>query len=357
MHSWFGDAYGLLVSQLGKYGYIDGFAFLQDYYLDNEESIIEECEVENAEDFASSYLESFQAWAIQQVPSIAVSNTGRWSFASLSKMNSIEIPPSNYTISEDEEALLQLQDYQLTIDNYEPLKDLVSRFEALGDERVVSCSIKLAKAAEKVGKRDLDLVNYWSRSLEFCKTFPESSDLIKCYQELAYYYMKVSKYKDAAETYKEAAGYTNDSKLKMELLRDARIHYQNCGDHDSASDVFVSKMNIKRNSNKLFLYIFWFTSNYGESPKRVLQNIFGWIFLLSLALSPFMEDFEGTNSCFPCKLIDSFYYTMVTFTTLGYGDITPNTWYWKILSGLISFLGLLYTSMLMVTIVRKYSRS
>ena len=50
------------------------------------------------------------------------------------------------------------------------------------------------------------------------------------------------------------------------------------------------------------------------------------------------------------------YYTLVTLTTLGYGDITPTTGGGMIVAGLEALLGLLWFGMLTSIIVKKVFR-
>lgn len=361
MPDWFDNAYLDLLDLIENDGSeeIDGFAFLQDYYLDNEEKFLELLDIDKPDDFASKFLDRFQNWLVGKDPRFNVSSTGRWSLNAVVGEVDSEIISDKYTLSEAEQSLLLLQDFQLDRDAFLGLEMLMSRLEAMEDSRVVECSIRLSKTAAKIGKRDNELLSYWSKTLDFCKAFGDKKNRVDCCKELAYYYIKVSKYKEAAEVYRDAADWADDERLKIELLRDSRIQFQNCGDHSSASEVFVRKMDIKRSESRFFLTLFFITSMYGESPKVVLANIAFWIFLISLVLTPFMygENFVGAGVSSKCRFADAFYYTMVSFTTLGYGDITPSKWYWKIASGFISFLGLLYTSLLMVTIVRKYSRS
>lgn len=68
--------------------------------------------------------------------------------------------------------------------------------------------------------------------------------------------------------------------------------------------------------------LFWFASNYGSSPKRVIQSFFSLCFLYAFSywLFPSLTSVEGDLS-----LIRSIYFSVVTMTTLGFGDIYANS--------------------------------
>lgn len=53
------------------------------------------------------------------------------------------------------------------------------------------------------------------------------------------------------------------------------------------------------------------------------------------------------------KLGNALYFTVITFTTVGYGDITPLNWM-KLAVSLESFLGVLYTSSFVVSLSRRF---
>ncbi|MBC2478441.1 potassium channel family protein, partial [Clostridium beijerinckii] len=53
------------------------------------------------------------------------------------------------------------------------------------------------------------------------------------------------------------------------------------------------------------------------------------------------------------KFGNTLYFTIITFTTVGYGDITPLNWM-KLIVSLESFLGVFYTSSLVVALSRRF---
>jgi hypothetical protein len=80
-----------------------------------------------------------------------------------------------------------------------------------------------------------------------------------------------------------------------------------------------------------FSFLIW---GYGERPGRILSFSFGILIIFSVIyyLSPLIKLNHDT--------INSFYLSIVTFTTLGFGDITPiNNNYLKIIVGTEALIG------------------
>jgi hypothetical protein len=63
---------------------------------------------------------------------------------------------------------------------------------------------------------------------------------------------------------------------------------------------------------------------------------------------------SATNRLLKRSYLDNW---VANHRTLGYGDIYPVTIPGKLLAGALAILGLLYTSLFMVTVVRKYARA
>ena len=59
----------------------------------------------------------------------------------------------------------------------------------------------------------------------------------------------------------------------------------------------------------------------------------------------------------PSPLSDYFYYTFVTFATLGYGDVVPKTHIAKALATLIAVVGQLYLATIVAMLIGKYASS
>ncbi|SHF80371.1 potassium channel family protein [Flavisolibacter ginsengisoli] len=88
-----------------------------------------------------------------------------------------------------------------------------------------------------------------------------------------------------------------------------------------------------------FLNLLW---GYGERPARVFAISIATIFLFALAYC-YLPDASGHTYH---KFANALYYSMVTFTTLGYGDISQTTAGLKLLSGFEALLGMSFWGIL-----------
>ncbi|MBG0761870.1 hypothetical protein BOO22_20955 [Vibrio cidicii] len=84
---------------------------------------------------------------------------------------------------------------------------------------------------------------------------------------------------------------------------------------------------------------------YGERPLRII--LFA-VFVVSLYAGVYnlVDWVDKDGNSYDLSLFDSFYYSVVTFSTLGYGDITPTTDILKILAGSEALIGALTIGLL-----------
>lgn len=112
------------------------------------------------------------------------------------------------------------------------------------------------------------------------------------------------------------------------------------GDDDEASKYYVREKELDRESSKGWKYILkslsYYYWEYGKKPQRIIYIsimailICGFIYwLLPQSIRPVNE---------PKDFLDSIYFSTVTFTTLGYGDLSPIGWL-RLLSLLEAFFG------------------
>ena len=80
----------------------------------------------------------------------------------------------------------------------------------------------------------------------------------------------------------------------------------------------------------LFQYIFW---GYGEKPSRIILVI---LFIITTYTNIYYKfgPIDTKNN-----IINSIYFSVVTFTTLGYGDIKPHTNFMKMVCSSEAILG------------------
>ncbi|CCK76821.1 hypothetical protein OLEAN_C26450 [Oleispira antarctica RB-8] len=168
---------------------------------------------------------------------------------------------------------------------------------------------------------------------------------------------------DAAKTCKE------DNDVILCLTKNMRIQYELCGDEDGAATAFVHENDLKalvdgRIRIKIVLSILRVLSDYCQNPKKVAF----WAFILIL-LSALLYGFSGITPSGSCAqtfftsgknlfrvFFDSIYFSIVTFTTLGYGDFSPSNDFSRFVANIEALGGLFFTSLFLVSIVRKYGR-
>jgi len=140
----------------------------------------------------------------------------------------------------------------------------------------------------------------------------------------------------------EADEYKGKKEKKVELYRTAEATYRNIkeslkreGDYDKAGMFYYNEMLMRRkvvyNEKR---YFYWFLgyiisgiTGYGEKPERIL----GWWATTILSFGTVYMAFEGLvriNSS--VHWYENYYFSVVTFTTLGFGDIQPHPGMWGV---------------------------
>lgn len=151
-----------------------------------------------------------------------------------------------------------------------------------------------------------------------------------------------------SNTHIESIKFSKDSNIEgYKMLKKI---YQNQGDDDLAQYYFIRENEfIRENSKgwnyftKSLSYYYW---EYGRKPHRIIYLsiavilIFGFMFWLNNSLIS-----NNIDKTLVPTLGDSFYFSTITFTTLGYGDLSPHGWL-KFLCSMESFLGVINTGFL-----------
>lgn len=119
--------------------------------------------------------------------------------------------------------------------------------------------------------------------------------------------------------------------------------YANQGDDDKAKDYFIKENEYLRKKakgwrflTKSLSYFYW---EYGRKPHRIVYLsiaiiiVFGFVYWIN-------KDLIALNSTkiTDIGLWDSLYFSTTTFTTLGYGDLSPLSWL-RIFTSVEAFLG------------------
>ena len=153
-----------------------------------------------------------------------------------------------------------------------------------------------------------------------------------------------------------------------------RIHVDNHMQHN-ADDMYYARSKIYykkywyeflKKTNKLkdrllflfrsiFHFIFFAFCGHGEKPSRAFLIISSFIFIFSFIFSHF--NLIMKSSCEnPVGYWESFYFSIITFTTLGYGDILPRDAVGQILVIIEVMVGYFMLGALVAIIIRKITR-
>jgi len=157
----------------------------------------------------------------------------------------------------------------------------------------------------------------------------------------------------------------------IDVCRSIKQCYENFGSYETAGNFYYGEMECKRKvssrRNWGGLQFMRFTSGYGESPIRV---IFTSLFVI--VGCAFLYLFGGVNTPNGVMKIDTMvelsnfstllhnflnciYFSVVSFTTLGYGDYHPYGWS-RVVGASEGFIGAFFMAMFVLTVGRKMNR-
>jgi hypothetical protein len=115
--------------------------------------------------------------------------------------------------------------------------------------------------------------------------------------------------------------------------------------------------NVRDIFNSVMSRIFHLYCGYGERPMRAALISLGFIFLFSLIFCGFgLIDHASSPGDKLLGWPQAFYFSIVTFTTLGYGDILPQNGIGQALVAFEVLLGYFMLGALVAIIIRKISR-
>ncbi len=118
--------------------------------------------------------------------------------------------------------------------------------------------------------------------------------------------------------------------------------YADQGDDTKATEYFIKEREFYREFakgwRKVVKTISYFYWGYGKKPERIIYIAFGTILLCALIYFLFPTSINPIDQ--DKSILDSIYFSTVTFTTLGYGDLSPLGWL-RIVALLEAFFGAL----------------
>jgi len=159
--------------------------------------------------------------------------------------------------------------------------------------------------------------------------------------------------------------------LKAEsTYRRLKHTHTNEGDYTKSGEFYIHEMRMKRKRYSLekkteiraWWNLFWnwfynLTCGYGERPKRVVFNALLIIVVFSLFYCSFGAIEKAGEKDHDLSYDDCFYFSVVTFTTLGYGDYSPkDEVFFKIMAGTEAFLGAFTIALFVLVFGRQVMR-
>ena len=165
--------------------------------------------------------------------------------------------------------------------------------------------------------------------------------------------------------------------------RKIKQSYHESGDYQTAGEFFIREMECKRAQmsigiaghpqapwyQRLAWWLMYRSFGYGERPWWLVE-IAVLLVLIFATIQAYFCGFTdtarnvqiGPGVAWPPTIggvfsfLNAVYFSVVTFTGLGYGDMQPATGISKTLAGIEVVIGLLTMSLILITIVRKWTR-
>ena len=155
-----------------------------------------------------------------------------------------------------------------------------------------------------------------------------------------------------------------------EVARNIRRHCEDQGILRVSGHFFYREMVFRRlqmpkfSGRRFFSWIVDRVSGYGESPRRVV--FFSGFLVLCCSLIYFFTGVQDSGRLIQYRpevgsgqnfknWLDCIYFSVVTFTTLGYGDLTPQGWS-RIVAAVEAFIGSFSLALFVVLFVKKMTR-
>jgi len=370
LETWYKHAVEQLESDIKTNKKLNGMDFLQDFFLENRDEHFPDTNFDEFDLLVSSAFTPFEDWLKKNDYSwLKILSNGKWYLTKPgAKRIATQAKDRDETKLESSDiSLLEKPSYTLEKEDLVVYLELFSRLQATKlYEDIYICAKRIAQC----GELDFNLTlvkkaEYWKKAAKHSTKIPSvasSSD----YKKAAKLYQKDYSHLEAAKCYEDAynISFDKESKEAIELLRFSRIQFEMFGAHEEAMRVYVlekdKEKGVATGLKKFSLNLYKWTSEYGEKPWKV---VFAAIIILSISTlsscSLGITNGDTLASGSPVLIHEfwnSLYYSIITFTTLGYGDFSPIGFLGKVLACLVSISGLLLTSLFMITVVRKYSR-
>lgn len=166
---------------------------------------------------------------------------------------------------------------------------------------------------------------------------------------------KSEQFRTLKENFHKIGQYDDEDKAYVEFRK-----------HEMRAELEDNKVNIgfKKFWNKIIINFKIFVMEkiglYGTSPMKVMKSMVWTLLFFSIFyLLPFFKFNQikvFSNNTILNKVLTSVYHSIVTFLTIGYGDINPANFLTVIFSGIEGFIGLFLMAYFTVAFVRKVLR-
>ena len=166
----------------------------------------------------------------------------------------------------------------------------------------------------------------------------------------------------------------NESGIKLSykeletIYRNLKQNMQDHGNYPQAGEFYYREMECKKESMREKIFsLNWFKSlwysflkyscGYGERPFRTIISSFGIIFIWALLYWILRcLEYSVSNPTISKQIKESLYFSFVTFTTLGLGDILPLNDLGRAFICAEALLGAFFMALFVVVFVRKMAR-
>ncbi|MCX6011503.1 MAG: pentapeptide repeat-containing protein [Chloroflexi bacterium] len=146
------------------------------------------------------------------------------------------------------------------------------------------------------------------------------------------------------------------------IYRQLKMWYNNVGIHDTAAKFYyrekeAERKGASRRRDRTAGWFSWAFFGHGEGWKRILIWIAGCILLFTLIYFFIGKFSPNLGTLTPDTFLNGFYYSAVSFITLGYGSWIQNTTgLVKALGVFEAFIGFFMMTLFLVTFVKKWTR-
>jgi len=166
--------------------------------------------------------------------------------------------------------------------------------------------------------------------------------------------------KKTIRKWKNEKGISHSDCIIKNQYKMLKENFHKIGEYEQEDEAFVEYMRYYRKTKNLFtrflLWILDFIGCYGTNPSRVACTMFGVLIFFGIAFSNINPLAQICVKVSECNLFASFYFSVITFLTIGYGDLYPKNEFTAILAVIEGFLGLFLMSYFIISLVRKTLR-